>query len=232
MRPSPQRHTLAVLRTLIGLTQKEMAQLLDCSTPTIQAIELGKLKLSLDLAQRVQFQTGVHPEWLLADDTSKPPVSGQDTPYTKATFDEMQAALMSPKRSGTGTLVEFWRDRGMFMKNVKLLAILYAEAYKRGKVPIVFYKCIMATKELFEKEIGEDEKIEAKLQPLTYSTMEPVDLFELTEALDQFEAETNEELRRKLQHTKDPLPPFLETLVPGNAKTAGRPRRSAKKGTR
>ena len=62
MRPSPQRHTLAVLRTLIGLTQKEMAQLLDCSTPTIQAIELGKLKLSLDLAQRVQFQTGVHPE--------------------------------------------------------------------------------------------------------------------------------------------------------------------------
>ena len=67
---------------------------------------------------------------------------------------------------------------------------------------------------------------------LTHSTMKPVDLFELTEALDEFEAETNEELRSKLKHTKEPLPPFLETLVPGSAKTAGRPRRSAKKGTR
>ena len=63
MRPSPQRHPLAVLRTLIGFTQKELAQILECSTPTVQAVELGKLKLSLDLAQRVYFQTGVSTEW-------------------------------------------------------------------------------------------------------------------------------------------------------------------------
>src|SRR5213082_2643402 len=97
MRPSPQRHTLAVLRTLIGFTQKEMAAILGCSVPTIQAVELGKLKLSTDLAQRVHFQTGVSPEWLLATDVSKPPVSSHGKPYTKALFEEMQAALLSPK---------------------------------------------------------------------------------------------------------------------------------------
>jgi DNA-binding XRE family transcriptional regulator len=222
MRPSPQRHTLAVLRTLTGLTQKELAQILDCSTPTVQAIELGKLKLSMDLAMRVHFQTGASTEWLLADDISQPPVSTAGTPYNKTLFEQRQAALLSPKESGTGALWDHWRDREMFMKNVKLLAILYTEAYKRGKVPIVFYKATIATKEIFEKEIGEHADIEQKLKALTYSTLGPVDLFELTETLDQFEGDTNEELRRKLKQAKEPLPPFLRKLVPGLTKRAAR----------
>ncbi|MGD0539666.1 MAG: helix-turn-helix transcriptional regulator [Verrucomicrobiota bacterium] len=222
MRVSLQRHPLAVLRTLIGFTQKEMAQILECSTATVQAVELGKLKLSMDLAQRVHFQTAVSTEWLLADDVSQPPVSGQGTPYTKALFEEMQAALLSPKKSGTDALAELWRIRGMFIKNVKLLGILYTEAYKRGKVPIVFYKGIMLTKELFEKEIGQDEHIAEKLKALTYSELGPVDLFELTETLDQFEGDTNEELKRKLKQTKEPLPPFLRTFVPGLNKPPAR----------
>src|SRR5437867_8537482 len=118
MRPSPQRHTLAVLRTLIGLTQKELAQILDCSVPTVQAVELGKLKLSMDLAQRVNFQTAIDTEWLVTDDVSQPPVSGQGKPYTKSLFENRQAALLSPKDSGTGALAQLWDIRGMFIKNV------------------------------------------------------------------------------------------------------------------
>ena len=218
MRPSPQRHTLAVLRTLIGFTQKEMAQILECSVPTVQAVELGKLKLSIDLAQRVHFQTGASTEWLLADDVSKPPESGMGKPYTKAFFEEFQAALLSPQPTGTGTLAEFWRGRGMFVKHVKILSILYAEAYKRGKVPLVFYKSLMSTKELFEQAVGEDKSIEEKLQALDYTEIGPVNLFELTDTLDEFEGDTNEELERKLKQTKEPLPPFLRTLVPGHGK--------------
>lgn len=224
MRPSPQRHTLAVLRTLIGFTQKELAQILECSTPTVQAVELGKLKLSLDLAERVHFQTGVCTEWLLADDVSQPPVSPQGKPYTKARFEEMQAALLSPKKSGTDALAELWRTREMFMKNVKVLAILYTEAYKRGKVPIVFYKGLMSTKELFEKEIGQDAAIEEKLKALTYSEIGPVDLFELTATLDEFEGNTTDELKRKLKQTKEPLPPLFRKLVPGLNKRPARAR--------
>src|SRR5437016_1699680 len=136
MRPSPQRHTLAVLRTVIGLTQKDLARILDCSVPTVQAVELGKLNLSMALAQRVHFQTCISTEWLLADDVSQPPVTEQGQPYTKARFEQVQAALLSPKKAGIDALSEHWKTREMFVKNVKLLAILYTEAYKRGKVPI------------------------------------------------------------------------------------------------
>lgn len=214
MRLSPQRHTLAVLRILLNLTQKEMAELAGCSRPTIQAVELGKLKLSFDLAQRIHFATGISSEWLLAGDVSQPPVSTHGKPYTKPLFEQMRAEQLSPKKTGFGAVGEFWKTREMFMKNVKVLAILYSEAYKRGKVPIVFYKSLMSAKEIFEKEIGEHPHIAEKLKPLTYSEIGPIDLFELTETLDEFEGETNEELKRKLKETKEPLPPFLQKLVP------------------
>ena len=53
MRRSPLRHPLAILRTTIGLTQKEMADLVDRTPSTIQSVELGKLPLSEDLAMLI-----------------------------------------------------------------------------------------------------------------------------------------------------------------------------------
>jgi hypothetical protein len=64
------------------------------------------------------------------------------------------------------------------------------------------------------------------LKALTYSEIGPVDLFELTETLEQFEADTNEELKRRLKQAKEPLPEFLQTLVPGQGR---QPTRTSKK---
>ena len=91
MRVSPQSHTLAVLRILVGLTQKEMAAVLHCSTPTIQAIELGRLKMSEKLAGLASLKTGINLTWLLDNDVAKPPIDTKDKPYSKATFEEFQA---------------------------------------------------------------------------------------------------------------------------------------------
>jgi len=195
-----------------------MASILECSVPTIQAIELGKLNLSIDLAQRVHFQTAINIEWLLGNDVSEPPVTSLGEPYTKECFEKMQASLLSPKSKGSDTLFDFWIDRKMFMKHVKILSLLYAEAYKIGKVPIFFYKGLMSTKEICGKVIPEHPEIAEKLKALTYSELGPVDLFELTEDLEQFERDTNEELRRKLKQAKEPLPDFLKKFVPGHAK--------------
>ena len=96
MRPSPQRHPLAVLRTLIGFTQKEMAQILECSTATVQAVELGKLRLSERLAQQTVLVTGVSLDWLLAGDVEKPPLHRDERPYVRADFDNAQAVLQRP----------------------------------------------------------------------------------------------------------------------------------------
>ena len=76
MRPSPLRHTLAILRTTIGLTQKDLAGLVDRAPRTIQSIELGHLPLSEELALRIAHETGVDESWLLQGDTSVPPRRG------------------------------------------------------------------------------------------------------------------------------------------------------------
>ena len=91
MRPSPQRHTLAVLRNISGMTQKEMAAILECSTPTIQAVELGRLNLSDKLAGLVSHKTGINLAWLLTNDVNQPPVDVDGAPYTKALFEDYQA---------------------------------------------------------------------------------------------------------------------------------------------
>ena len=91
MRVSPQSHTLAVLRSLIGLTQKEMAVVLHCSTPTIQAIELGRLKLSEKLAGMVSLKTGINLAWLLKNDVNQPPIDIKGKAYTKETFEQFQS---------------------------------------------------------------------------------------------------------------------------------------------
>ncbi len=205
MRRSPQRHTLAVLRILIGFTQKEMAQILECSVPTIQAVELGKLKLSMDLAQRVHFQTGASTEWLLADDVSKPALTEEGMACTKEMFEARQASMLTPKETSHEALFDLWTTWTMFIKHVKVLAILFTEAYKRGKVPLVFYKSLMSAKDLFEKQIGQDKRIQEQLEQLKYRNhLVPVSLFELCDTLENLEADTYEELKRTLKQKKQP----------------------------
>ncbi len=96
MRPSPLRHPLAVLRQIIDVTQQQVADLAECSRPTIQAIELRKLDLSENLAQRIAYQTGICPSWLLAGDVAHPPTCGSGPPFTKETFETEQASLKRP----------------------------------------------------------------------------------------------------------------------------------------
>src|ERR1700690_2561225 len=91
MRRSPQSHTLAVLRILVGLTQKEMAAVLRCSAPTIQAIELGRLKLSEKLAGLASLKTGINLAWLLDNNVTQAPIDTKGKLYTKATFEKVQA---------------------------------------------------------------------------------------------------------------------------------------------
>ena len=107
MRRSPLRHPLAILRTTIGLTQKEMADLVDRTPSTIQSVELGKLPLSEDLAMLIAEATGVDPGWLLEDDPTTPPRKGPTAmgmgsgtgDYGRPEFEFHRAFLESPVAS-------------------------------------------------------------------------------------------------------------------------------------
>src|SRR5688500_12401179 len=99
MRRSPKRHPLAILRLTLGLTQKEMAHLADCSTTTVQSIELGRLPLSSDLARHISIATGVSREWLAAGNPKRPIITDDGHPYTCEIFEHFRAELLSHGRS-------------------------------------------------------------------------------------------------------------------------------------
>jgi transcriptional regulator with XRE-family HTH domain len=104
MRRSPLSHPLAVLRTTIGLTQKEMADLVDRAARTIQSVELNKLPLSEDLAMAIAQATGVDAGWLLEGNPDTPPRKGLTAgnmgaasgEYTRSDYEFHRAFMESP----------------------------------------------------------------------------------------------------------------------------------------
>lgn len=95
MRPSKKKHPVAVLRTFLGLRQKELADLVGCSVSTIQSIELGRERLGLseDLALRIVDQTHINLSWLLRGDPQAPPLNEWESPYCKDDYEFAQALL-------------------------------------------------------------------------------------------------------------------------------------------
>jgi DNA-binding XRE family transcriptional regulator len=161
MRVSPQRHTLAVLRILVGLTQKEMAAVLHCSTPTIQAIELGRLKLSEKLAGLASLNTGINLTWLLDNDVTHPPIDTKGKPYTKATFEGFQANNDIRKDPPMeNEIAGHCRDQISFRLHALLL-----RAYINGDTDLCVYKLSKAFDEL-EKQFRVTDADRRAIKPV------------------------------------------------------------------
>lgn len=149
MRLSPQRHTLAVLRTLLNLTQKEMDELAECSRPTIQAVELGKLHLSERLAGLIALRTGVALKWLLDNDVSLPPVTREGSPFTMEFFHETRALASSRQPSPLNRM----QPIVAFSANIFRLGNLLVQAHKTQKSQLCAYKIAKAFDDL-EDQFG------------------------------------------------------------------------------
>jgi DNA-binding XRE family transcriptional regulator len=154
MRPSPLRHPLAILRKITDLTQKQLADLAECSRPTIQAIELRKLALSENLAQRIAYQTGVCPGWLLSNNVSQKPTRGDGSAFTKETFESERASLLHPVLGIAGLEA----IRLEMITAVERLASSASSAYKTDKIWLWTYK-VEAALESLEKQFGIDKAI-------------------------------------------------------------------------
>jgi DNA-binding XRE family transcriptional regulator len=72
MSASKNSHVLSVLRKNLALRQSELAEMLGCAKATITSIEVGRLKLSESLADRIVAVTGCDRDWLLANDITVP----------------------------------------------------------------------------------------------------------------------------------------------------------------
>jgi transcriptional regulator with XRE-family HTH domain len=150
---------MAVLRLLLGLGQKEMATLLKCSRPTIQAIELGNLKLSERLAHETSIQTGVSLDWLLGGDPTGPPQSQWGGQYTVEEFERVQADLVQPRTHYTDLeyISEFYLDCVSRLGET-LLASIRADRY-----PIYRYRLRQLLQNA-EEEFGTWPAIEEERQ--------------------------------------------------------------------
>lgn len=213
MRPSPLRHTLAVLRNVIGLTQKEMAALLECSVPTVQAIELGKLKLSQKLGARVAFQTAVSLRWLLEDDPSRPPEDDHDRPYNKRVFDQRQSVLHSPPKDDEDQCFMLWLLWARFRAHVLLLSEIFVQAQKANNVDLVSFKLLRATREAIQDDLSIDYE---ELDRLHESLRKDGGLatFQNTiELVHRFAHRTFHELERVLGEKKVPLSDMAQNFL-------------------
>src|SRR6266404_716242 len=99
MPASNKRSCLAVLRSIAGITQRELADMVDCAPVTVQSIELGKLRLSERLAQRISLQTSVDLDWLLAGDYKATPTCPREAgePHTKRHYQMTRAEISDPR---------------------------------------------------------------------------------------------------------------------------------------
>ena len=112
MRTSPLRHPVAILRNIIGIGQKELAALCDCSARAIQSVELCSLKLSAGLAAKIERATGADVGWLLNGDPRVRPVLSRSTfgslsspanvPYSKVQYDIWRSKVAELERGRAG----------------------------------------------------------------------------------------------------------------------------------
>src|SRR6516162_2740735 len=95
MSASKNSHVLSVLRKNLALSQHEIAEMLGCAKATITSIEVGRLKLSESLADRIVAVTGCDKEWLLANDVSVP------MPKRALDFQSVHSGLRDQKHACT-----------------------------------------------------------------------------------------------------------------------------------
>jgi len=119
-----------------------MADILGCSTPTIQAVELGKLKLSEKLAGLISHKTGINVAWLLTNDVTRPPIDGEGAAYARAMFEESQAY----DSYGSGLSVAL-----SYRAIIGRLEALILRAYTDDKMPLCAYNLTQAFDELEKK---------------------------------------------------------------------------------
>jgi DNA-binding XRE family transcriptional regulator len=228
MRKSPQRHTLAVLRTIIGITQKEMAEILECSTPTVQAIELGKLKMSMKLAGNLFNQTSVNLDWLMADDVSKPPTDYQDEPYTLETFEATQAMLFAPPQDSSDVRRSLFYVRACFRNCVDQLAVLFTRAYRDELVQLCDYKISDALDQHIEEIVGTNKLTPEEKERTIKLRLEASEPKDLQAAVRRFVEETDAIFQKRVAEF-EPKPPGGRHPADANKLPPNFPRVSRKK---
>jgi len=139
---STKKTTVAVLRSQMGITAEEFAELIGKSLSAVNSLETGRLALSEETAFRISEETGVVMEWLLDANPDEPPfwfdhAEGYKRPWTREMFEQIQAYKLSPHpsykdRRPAWRLVRALRSTGRWLS-------IYSWAEKEEKRELACY---------------------------------------------------------------------------------------------
>ena len=76
----PAKHNLARLRQMLGLTQEDLAELIDYSPAMVASVETTRTPMSEEMAKRVSLETGVSAHWLLENNLTAEPYTDEPSP--------------------------------------------------------------------------------------------------------------------------------------------------------
>lgn len=222
MRTSPLRHTLAILRTTIGLTQKEMAKLTECSAATIQAIELGKLKLSDRIISLLLPKTGISGAWLDANDITQPPLATGGKPYSKLIFEQHQAAMFSPPKTSDAAWADLFDSWCLFAQSVEILSCLQAEAFKQRNAGMVGYKIAMAMLQVAKENLKQPDGLNSLKSASENPSKLPAEpLANIQEFVKTFAKATYLEFRQRVDTENKPIERDIAPIIRYYDKTLG-----------
>ena len=89
-RPSKVRTNIARLRIALSQNQTQFAVLLQRSPASVQSLELGRLKLSEQLASEIAARTGVSARWLIENRLDEEPYDLTGKPWTPANVERLK----------------------------------------------------------------------------------------------------------------------------------------------
>jgi transcriptional regulator with XRE-family HTH domain len=201
MRKSPLRHTLAVLRVKLNLRQKEMADLVGCSTSTIQAIELKKLPLKEELAGRIAFHTGVSIGWLLDNDVNRPPVNGNGEAYTVEKYRDERGRLIKPAQNYRNMCQDLFTARGTVWGSLEILTALSKRAYQNNTLPAFTLKVVEALKPLLA-DLDPKEHADLAERYKNISRQDAIGVEDITGPIRRFVSETGDIFQKRSTGSK------------------------------
>jgi len=186
---------------MLGLSQKKMAHIAECSWPTIQAIERQKLKLSDELGMRIAFKTGVDLKWLTENQLRRAPTTLDGRPYTLSEFDRVQTQVVLPPATEAQAEALLQDVRRFFAFNVRMLALLYAYAHKHDKFPMCAFKVSRELQKLIREQVSPREEANAMIDSAIVRYGEDCEGL-IAKATKEFFAKTQEQARRTRGSTK------------------------------
>ena len=136
-RPSQVRTNIARLRLALSLNQNQFARLIRRSTACVQSLELGRLRLSSDLAGEIATKTSVSARWLMDNRLDEPPYDLTGKPWSMASFQRLHTEIPYTAKEGDDVFRQRMLELGtqlVLARNVAGIKRIYRAMESAGKV--------------------------------------------------------------------------------------------------